>query len=334
MAPAWFPMRGPVWLITNTTADRPILFSPKPYLRIRIQNIRERRYSPATTPVWFELWGARLYNTEVMLESLEGFIEPGSEEEGLVRRIDFSRLPRHVAVIMDGNGRWARQRNLPRIEGHRAGAKSVQELVETSTRLGIEYLTLYAFSKENWKRPQAEVSTLWKLMEEYLKKEDKTLIKNNIRLQVIGQIGALPESARGELKRVMELTKQNDRLTVVAALNYGGRAEIVDAVKKLAADPDFNPAELNEDLFSRYLYTAGIPDPDLLIRTSGELRISNFLLWQVAYAEIWITEKFWPDFRRRELLQAICDYQMRERRFGDIGERASRAWARKSRRTP
>lgn len=269
-----------------------------------------------------------------MLESLEGFIEPGSEEEGLVRRIDFSRLPRHVAVIMDGNGRWARQRNLPRIEGHRAGAKSVQELVETSTRLGIEYLTLYAFSKENWKRPQAEVSTLWKLMEEYLRKEDKTLIKNNIRLQVIGQIGALPESARGELKRVMELTKENDRITVIAALNYGGRTEIVDAVKKLAADPDFDPAELNEDLFSRYLYTAGIPDPDLLIRTSGELRISNFLLWQVAYAEIWITEKFWPDFRRRELLQAICDYQMRERRFGDIGERASRAWARKSRQTP
>ncbi len=260
-----------------------------------------------------------------MLESLKGYIEPGSEEAELVRRIDFSRLPRHVAVIMDGNGRWARQRNLPRIEGHRAGAKSVRELVETSTRLGIEYLTLYAFSKENWKRPPTEVSTLWKLLEEYLKKEDKTLIKNNIRLQVVGQIEALPESARRELERVMELTRENNRLTVIAALNYGGRAEIVDAVKRVAADPELKLEELNEELFSRYLYTGGIPDPDLLIRTSGEMRISNFLLWQVAYAEIWITEKFWPDFRRKELLQAICDYQRRERRFGDIAQRPTRA---------
>ncbi len=253
-----------------------------------------------------------------MLESFKGLIKPGSEEDDLVRRIDFDRLPRHVAVIMDGNGRWAKKRSLPRVEGHRAGSKSVREVVETSSRLGIRYLTLYTFSQENWKRPRAEVSTLWKLLEDYLKREDKTLVKNRIRLQVIGQVEALPEPAQRELERVMELTKDNDRLTVIAALNYGGRTEIVDAVKKLASSNDRNIDDLDEDTFSDYLYTAGIPDPDLLIRTSGELRISNFLLWQIAYAEIWITPLFWPDFKRKDLLQAILDYQMRERRFGDI----------------
>jgi undecaprenyl diphosphate synthase len=253
-----------------------------------------------------------------MLESLEGFVKPGSEEEDLVRRIDFDRLPRHVAVIMDGNGRWAKKRNLPRVEGHRAGSKSVREVVETSARLGIQYLTLYAFSKENWRRPRAEVRTLWKLLEDYLKREDKTMVKNRIRLRVIGQIEALPASAQRELDRVMELTKDNDRLTVIGALNYGGRAEIVEAVKKLASQKDLDIADLDEDMFSKYLNTAGIPDPDLLIRTSGELRISNFLLWQIAYAEIWITPLFWPDFKRKDMLQAIVDYQMRERRFGDI----------------
>lgn len=254
-----------------------------------------------------------------MLKRLEGFINPGSEEADLVGRIDFDRLPRHVAVIMDGNGRWAKRRNLPRIEGHRAGSKAVKEVVETSARLGIEYLTLYAFSKENWKRPQKEVSTLWKLMEEYLKKEDKTLVKNRIRLRVIGQIEGLPEAARSELNRVMELTKDNDRLTVIAALNYGGRTEIVDAVKKFLREHGQGAQNLTETSFSQYLYTAGIPDPDLLIRTSGEMRISNFLLWQLAYTEIWITPQFWPDFRRKTMLQAIRDYQQRERRFGDVG---------------
>ncbi len=253
-----------------------------------------------------------------MLESLEGFIKPGSEEDELVRRIDFDRLPLHVAVIMDGNGRWAKKRNLPRVEGHRAGSKSVREVVETSSRLGIRYLTLYAFSQENWKRPRTEVTTLWKLLEEYLKREDKTMVKNRIRLQVIGRIEALPAPAQRELERVMELTKDNDRLTVIAALNYGGRTEIVDAVKKLASSSDHSIDDLDEDTFSDYLYTAGIPDPDLLIRTSGELRISNFLLWQIAYAEIWITPLFWPDFKRKDFIQAILDYQTRERRFGDI----------------
>jgi undecaprenyl diphosphate synthase len=253
-----------------------------------------------------------------MLESLKGFIKPGSEEDELVRLIDFDRLPLHVAVIMDGNGRWAKERNLPRIEGHRAGSKSVREVVETSARLGIRYLTLYAFSKENWKRPRTEVNTLWRLLEEYLKREDKTLVKNRIRLQVIGQVEALPDPAQRELERVIELTKNNDRLTVIAALNYGGRAEIVDAVKKLVSSNDHSIENLDEDMFSNYLYTAGIPDPDLLIRTSGEVRISNFLLWQIAYAEIWISPLFWPDFKRKDFFQAVLDYQTRERRFGDI----------------
>ncbi len=264
-----------------------------------------------------EVWGQSEYNG-AMIESLKEVIKPGSEEEDLVRRIDFDRLPRHVAVIMDGNGRWAKKRNLPRVEGHRAGSRSVREVVETSARLGIQYLTLYAFSKENWRRPRAEVRALWKLLEDYLKREDKTLVKNRIRLRVIGQIEALPASAQRELDRVMELTKDNDRLTVIGALNYGGRAEIVEAVKKLASQNDLDIADLDEDMFSKYLNTAGIPDPDLLIRTSGELRISNFLLWQIAYTEIWITPLFWPDFKRKDLLQAIVDYQMRERRFGDI----------------
>jgi undecaprenyl diphosphate synthase len=219
---------------------------------------------------------------------------------------------------MDGNGRWAKKRNLPRVEGHRAGSKSVREVMETSSRLGIRYLTLYAFSQENWKRPRTEVNTLWKLLEEYLKREDKTMAKNRIRLQVIGRIEALPAPAQRELERVMELTKDNDRLTVIAALNYGGRTEIVDAIKKLASSSDHSIDDLDEDTFSDYLYTAGIPDPDLLIRTSGELRISNFLLWQIAYTEIWITPLFWPDFKRKDLIQAILDYQARERRFGDI----------------
>jgi undecaprenyl diphosphate synthase len=184
--------------------------------------------------------------------------------------------------------------------------------------LGIEYLTLYAFSKENWKRPKKEVATLWRLLKEFLKREDKVLVKNKFRLKFIGQIEAIPASARRELERVKELTKNNTRLTIVLALNYGGRDEIMDAVKKIVNDKDFDIDTLNEEKFSQYLYTIYVPDPDLLIRTSGELRVSNFLLWQIAYAEIWITQEFWPDFRKKHLLQALVDYQKRERRFGDI----------------
>lgn len=243
---------------------------------------------------------------------------PGTEEDALVRELDLSRLPRHVAIIMDGNGRWAKERKLPRIEGHRAGSKSVQEVVETSARLGIKYLTLYAFSKENWKRPKKEVSTLWKLLQDYLKKEDRILVKNRLKLRVIGQVEDIPNRVRSELMRVEELTKDNDRMTIILALNYGGRAEIVDAVKKILLEKNIQPDALDEKKFSSYLYTSGIPDPDLLIRTSGEQRISNFLLWEIAYSEIWITQEFWPDFRRKHMLQALVDYQKRERRFGDI----------------
>jgi len=253
-----------------------------------------------------------------MKENLKGFIKSGSEEESLVNQLDLSHLPRHVAVIMDGNGRWAKKKNLPRVEGHRAGAKSVREVVETSARIGIKFLTLYAFSKENWKRPEREVKTLWRLLEDYLKKEDKVLVKNQFRLMIIGQRKAIPASVRKELERVEELTRDFNSLTIILALNYGGRDEIVDAVKRVARDKDCDVETLDEEKFSHYLYTNHIPDPDLLIRTSGELRISNFLLWQIAYSEIWITQVFWPDFRKKQLLQALVDYQKRERRFGDI----------------
>ena len=256
-----------------------------------------------------------------MFKSLEGFIEPGSEEERLADELDFSRIPRHVAVIMDGNGRWAHQRNLPRIEGHRAGAKSVREIVETSARVGVKYLTLFAFSKENWKRPKREISTLWGLLEDYLRKESKTLVEKNFRLKVIGQKEELPLSLRKELDRVEALTKNNSSMVICMALNYSGRTEIVDAVKKILKEKDIHADALDEDEFSRYLYTGDLPDPDLLIRTSGELRVSNFLLWQIAYAEIWITPDYWPDFRKKHFLLALLDYQKRERRFGDIRPR-------------
>jgi undecaprenyl diphosphate synthase len=256
-----------------------------------------------------------------MLKELEGFIEPGSREEELADAIDVTRLPRHVAVIMDGNGRWAKQRNLPRVEGHRAGSKSVRELVEIVLRMGIPYLSLYAFSKENWKRPRREVTTLWRLLEDYLKKEDKLLLDNDIRLKVIGQFQDLPERVKRELKRVMEQTREFKSLTILLALNYSGRAEIVDAVKCLLAEENLDADGLDEETFSRFLYTAPSPDPDLLIRTSGELRISNFLLWQLAYTEIWVTEKYWPDFRKGDFLEAVIAYQHRERRFGDIQPR-------------
>jgi undecaprenyl diphosphate synthase len=254
---------------------------------------------------------------------LEGFISPGSEEEKLVRQLDPSRLPRHVAVIMDGNGRWAEKRRKPRIEGHRAGSKAVQEVVESCARLGIRFLTLFAFSRENWKRPKKEVALLWRLLEDYLQKQDKELIKNKMRLTVIGQREGIPVSVQRELERVESITRANDRLNIVLALNYSGRAEIVGAVKRILRTPGIDPDVLDEAGFGRFLDTAEIPDPDLLIRTSGELRISNFLLWEIAYSEIWITPVLWPDFRRREFLQALLDFQKRERRFGAVHARSS-----------
>jgi undecaprenyl diphosphate synthase len=230
-------------------------------------------------------------------------------------------LPRHVAIIMDGNGRWARQRGLPRIEGHRAGAESVREIVRVSGQLGIEYLTLYAFSSENWSRPKIEVTALMRLLEFYLQKEIAELDKNNVRLAAIGRLHELPASARQRLDKAITALRDNKGLTLVLALSYGGRAEIVDAVRGIAREiktGQIDVADVDEKRISDHLYTAGIPDPDLLIRTSGELRVSNFLLWQISYAEIYVTETQWPDFRKAEFLKAMEDYSKRQRRFGRV----------------
>jgi undecaprenyl diphosphate synthase len=244
-------------------------------------------------------------------------VTPGSIEAALVDRIDFDRLPRHIAIIMDGNGRWAATRNLPRVEGHRAGTDAVRETVETSARMGIPVLTLYAFSVENWKRPDTEVSALMGLLKHYLRLELKTLLKNNIRFHMIGQADRLNPDIRSELQQAEARTAGNTGMLFNIALSYGGRAEIVDAARR-AIREGIDPDALDETTFARLLYTAGQPDPDLLIRTSGEMRVSNFLLWQIAYAEIWVTEALWPDFRARHLLEAVADYQKRDRRYGAI----------------
>jgi len=244
-------------------------------------------------------------------------LPPGSAEEGLARRVDFGRLPRHVAIIMDGNGRWASNRHLPRVEGHRAGIDAVRDTVETSARLGISVLTLYAFSVENWKRPDTEITALMGLLKHYLRLELKTLLKNNIRFRVIGQPDRLSKDIREELQRAEARTAGNAGLQFNIALSYGGRAEIVDAARQ-AMRAGIDPDALDESRFASFLYTAGQPDPDLLIRTSGEMRVSNFLLWQIAYAEIWVTDALWPDFRAKHLLEGVLEYQKRDRRYGAI----------------
>jgi undecaprenyl diphosphate synthase len=249
-----------------------------------------------------------------------GLATAGTPEANLLRKIDLKRLPRHVAIIMDGNGRWARQRKLPRVAGHRAGIASVREIVEISARLGLEVLTLYAFSVENWKRPRSEVRTLMSLLKEYVRRELKNIHKNGIRFQTIGRTHELDPSVRLELDRAIDRTRENTGMVLNVALNYGGRAELVDTFNRLYEELDHNGHRrpIDEETVSRTLYTSGIPDPDLLIRTSGEMRISNFLLWQIAYSEIWITPTYWPDFRRRHLFEAILEYQQRERRYGGI----------------
>ena len=255
------------------------------------------------------------------LQDLLEVVPAGTGEQDLLRAIDFTRLPRHVAVIMDGNGRWAQLRQKRRVEGHRAGIDAVRDTVETAARLGIEVLTLYAFSIENWKRPESEIATLMGLLKHYLRSELDTLLRNNIRFRVVGRGHELDPDVRGELERAVLRTATNSGLQFNIALNYGGRAEIIDAVKRLCAevrDNRLEPEAIDESALARHLYTAGQPDPDLLIRTSGELRISNFLLWQIAYSEIWVTDVLWPDFRRKHLLQAILDFQKRERRYGGI----------------
>ena len=246
---------------------------------------------------------------------------PGSIEETLLEKIDLTRLPRHVAVIMDGNGRWARARSLPRVEGHRAGIASVRETVETAARLELRVITLYAFSVENWKRPRYEVATLMMLLKEYLRKELKTLMDNNIRFEPIGRVDGLDPSVQRELRYAQEKTAENSGLLFQIALNYGGRAEIVDTCNRIMAilrEKEMSDAIIDEDFFADHLYTANVDDPDLLIRTSGELRVSNFLLWQIAYAEIHVTKVLWPDFRRRHLFEAIIDFQSRDRRYGGV----------------
>jgi len=233
--------------------------------------------------------------------------------------LDPDRLPLHIAVIMDGNGRWAKKRGLPRVMGHRAGMKTVREVIKSCRELGIKYLTLYAFSTENWKRPKHEVETLMRFLNEYIDRELASFLKNGIRLNIIGRINGLPDYVRPKIKKAMEDTKDCDMMTVNVALNYSGRAEIIDAAKKFASQVKSGKVELNdldEGSFGGLLYTAGQPDPDLLIRTSGEMRISNFLLWQISYAELYVTTKLWPDFRKSDLIEAITEYQKRERRFG------------------
>lgn len=239
--------------------------------------------------------------------------------EGLIRE----RLPRHIAIIMDGNGRWARQKSLSRIEGHIRGIDAVRAVVTTCRELGIEFLTLYAFSMENWKRPGREVSALMGLLKKFLRKELDEMLENNIRLRAIGDLDSLPRDAHETLIETMEKTAHCDAMVLTLALSYSGRDEIIRAVRRLMTDGEskgIHPEQISEETLSNYLSTKGIPDPDLLIRTSGEYRISNFLLWQIAYTEIYVTEKLWPDFGKEDLIKALLNYQSRQRRFGLTGE--------------
>jgi undecaprenyl diphosphate synthase len=249
-------------------------------------------------------------------------LPPGDSDQALARALNPARLPEHIAIIMDGNGRWAKRRSLPRVAGHKAGIGPVRSTVENCARLGIKVLTLYAFSVENWKRPRAEVETLWRLLRFYLRRELPELQKNDIRLEAIGRLDALPEQVRIELEAAVEATSLNRGLLVNLAINYGGRAELVDAVNAILDSARRNGKVsallFDEQTISENLYTGGGPDPDLLIRTSGEMRISNFLLWQIAYAELYITDTLWPDFGRTDLLKAILDFQKRDRRFGGL----------------
>ena len=250
-------------------------------------------------------------------------LKPANKEEtALLEKLDPRRFPQHLAVIMDGNGRWAERRHLPRVAGHRAGVKAAREIIETSARLKLSMLTLYAFSLENWRRPQAEIDFLMRLLREYLKKELPAIHRNNIRLLVIGRSEQLPEAVRRDIDEAMRFTAQNSGMKLVVALNYGGRAELVDAFNAIldrVRRDGLSGFRADEQTISQHLYTAGLPDPDLLIRTSGEMRVSNFLLWQIAYAEIYVTETLWPDFSRARLFEALLDYQKRERRYGGLG---------------
>ncbi len=235
--------------------------------------------------------------------------------------IDIKLLPEHIAIIMDGNGRWAKKRMLPRNMGHRAGVEALRDVIKTASNIGIRYLTLYAFSTENWRRPESEISMLMKLLVEYLKKEIAELDYNNVKIQTIGDITRLPKWVVMEIDKAVAKTKSNSGIHINIALNYGGRSEIVNVVKKIGEgikNGSIEVEEIDGSLIESLLYTANMPDPDLLIRTSGEIRLSNFLLWQCAYSEFWFTDMYWPDFKGEHLLEAISDYQNRKRRFGGI----------------
>jgi len=242
-----------------------------------------------------------------------------AEEAHILQKLELERLPRHIAVIMDGNGRWAQKRHFPRVAGHRAGTQSARTTIETCARLKVEALTLYAFSVENWRRPRAEIEFLMQLLREYLRKEMPLIQRNNIRMRFLGRPDELPDGVRKDTREATEATAGNTGMVLSIALNYGGRAEIVDAMNAILAERNgHGGTTITEEELSRHLYTADLPDPDLLIRTSGEMRVSNFLLWQIAYAEIFVTETLWPDFNRARLLEALLDFQGRERRYGGI----------------
>ncbi len=261
------------------------------------------------------------------LELSAAALGPVTAEEALIlEKLDWERLPRHIAVIMDGNGRWAQKRHLPRVAGHRAGTQSARTTIETCARLKVEALTLYAFSVENWRRPKAEIEFLMQLLREYLRKEMPLIQRNNIRMRFLGRPDELPDGVRKDTREATEATAGNTGMVLSIALNYGGRAEIVDAMNAILAERNgHGGAAVTEEQLSRHLYTANLPDPDLLIRTSGEMRVSNFLLWQIAYAEIFVTETLWPDFNRARLLEALLDFQGRERRYGGIDARKTAA---------
>jgi undecaprenyl diphosphate synthase len=234
---------------------------------------------------------------------------------------DLKAIPRHIAIIMDGNGRWARERGLPRTEGHRSGAETVRRVTEACGEAGVEFLTLYAFSSENWKRPKREVQALMKLLEQFLRTKTAEMVEQNIRLQAIGRLHDLPRSCQDQLHQSIEATSSNTGLTLILALSYGGREEIIDGVKSLIDSVErghLDKGMIDGDVFSKHLYTRYYPDPDLLIRTSGELRLSNFLLWQLSYTEFFVTQRLWPDFQKEDLFEAIRSYGLRQRRFGGV----------------
>jgi len=242
----------------------------------------------------------------------------------LESQVDPKKLPEHVVIIMDGNGRWAKKKNLDRISGHKEGMKSVRAVMKGARDLGIKHITLYAFSAQNWNRPKEEVKALMELLKQYLLKEGERLVENDVRLNAIGRLHELPEDVYEVLTKTMEKTRHCRDLTLTLALSYGGREEIVDAVKKIASNGKISPEKINQSNFSNYLYTGDLPEPDLLIRTSGEMRLSNFMLWQLAYTEIYVTKTLWPNFRKRHLIKAILNYQRRERRFGLTGEQVQK----------